>query len=87
MGVLSANVLGSQLQTGWQNQSAGACINGMTTCTIFPASIFALQCGDGQTFTPAGATNPVTDPAPCNTEAVDPLCQHLVAGHSARHHE
>jgi hypothetical protein len=64
MGVLSANVPGSQLKTGWQNQSGGACINGVTTCSIFPASIFALQCGDGALV--AG------DPAPCNTEAVDP---------------
>src|SRR4029077_7906990 len=49
MGVLSANVLGSALSPGWQNQSGGACINSFTTCSIFPASIFALQCGDGLT--------------------------------------
>jgi hypothetical protein len=64
MGVLSTNVSGTQLQTGWQNQSSGTCINGFTTCSIFPASIFALQCGDGLSVT--------TDPVPCNTEAVDP---------------
>ncbi len=65
MGVLSVSISGSKLAPGWQNQSAGACINGATSCTIFPASIFALQCGDGLLVP--------TDPAqPCNTEAVDP---------------
>jgi hypothetical protein len=74
MGVLSVNVPGTALSPGWQNQSGGTCINPAAPCTIFPASIFALQCGDGFTFTPAGppGTLPVTDPGPCNTEAVDP---------------
>jgi hypothetical protein len=77
MGVVSVNVpggLGSNpgtLAYNWQNQSGGACINSVTTCSIFPASIFALQCGDGLSFTDAGG-NAKTDPVPCNTEAVDP---------------
>jgi hypothetical protein len=79
MGVLNNGVDGGLLTTGWQAQTAG-CVNGGTAAacaglpSIFPASIFALQCGDGIKFTPAGppGTQPVTDPAPCNTEAVDP---------------
>jgi len=67
MGVLSENVPGASLRPGWKNQSAGACVNTANPCTIFPASIFALQCGDGST--PPGQTSPV---GPCNTEAVDP---------------
>jgi len=64
------------LTYNWQHQTA-ACVSGGTTAacsglpTIFPASIFALSCGDGLKFTPAGATSPVTDPVPCNIEAVD----------------
>jgi len=67
MGVLSENVPGASLRPGWKNQSAGACVNTANPCTILPASIFALQCGDGST--PPGQTSPV---GPCNTEAVDP---------------
>jgi hypothetical protein len=65
MGVLTENVSGSLLSSGWKAQSP-ACVNGGTTAcgSIFPASIFALQCGDGL-LVPG-------DPAPCNTEAVDP---------------
>jgi len=78
MGVLNNGVDGGLLTQGWQAQTP-ACVSGGTAAgcagvpTIFPASIFALQCGDGLTFTPAGpiGTQPVTDPAPCNTEAVD----------------
>jgi len=73
MGVITENVNGSQLQSGWQAQTLPCVSGGTTACgSIFPASIFALQCGDGLTFTPAGSANPVTDPAPCNTEALDP---------------
>ena len=68
MGVLSVNVAGGAansvgtLTGNWKAQTA-ACVSGGTTAcgSIFPASIFSLQCGDG------GA-----DPAQCNTEAVDP---------------
>jgi Carboxypeptidase regulatory-like domain/TonB dependent receptor len=62
MGVLTVNVPGTSLSPGWQNQSNGACIDTTKPCSIFPANIFALQCGDGLG----------TDPGPCNTEAVDP---------------
>jgi outer membrane receptor protein involved in Fe transport len=63
MGVLSENVAGGGLSKGWKAQTA-ACVSGGTTAcgSIFPASIFALSCGDG-----VG-----TDPGPCNTEAVNP---------------
>src|SRR6202035_5174183 len=46
-----------------------ACVKGGTTVcgSIFPTSLFALQCGDGLTV--PGAAKP--DPAPCNIEAVD----------------
>ena len=72
MGALNVGVGGGALSAGWQAQTA-ACVSGGTTAcgSVFPASTFALQCGDGQTFTPAGASSPVTDPAPCNIEAVD----------------
>jgi hypothetical protein len=78
MGVLTVSLKGSDgLTCGWQNNGVvGACPqfgNSPTTpATVFPASVFGLRCGDGQTFIPAGATNPVTDPVPCNTEAIDP---------------
>ena len=74
MGVLSVNLKGTNgLSCGWQNNGVvGACQafgNSPTVpATIFPASVFALRCGDG--ITVPGATQP--DPAPCNTEAVDP---------------
>jgi outer membrane receptor protein involved in Fe transport len=71
MGVLSENPPGKSLSPGWQNQSNGACIDTTKPCTIFPASIFALQCGDGLSFTDAGGTVR-NDPAPCNSEAVNP---------------
>jgi Carboxypeptidase regulatory-like domain/TonB dependent receptor len=69
MGVLQSSVGGDQLTSGWQAQTP-ACVSGGTTAcgSIFPASLFAIQCGDGQLV--PGAANP--DPAPCNTEAVDP---------------
>jgi Carboxypeptidase regulatory-like domain/TonB dependent receptor len=72
MGVLDSGVAGGLLTPGWQAQTA-ACVSGGTNAcgSIFPASLFALQCGDGQSFTDAGGTAQ-TDPAPCNTEAVDP---------------
>jgi hypothetical protein len=72
MGALNAGADAGALSAGWQAQSA-ACVNGGTTAcgSIFPQSIFQLTCGDGQTFTPAGASAPVTDPVPCNIEAVD----------------
>ena len=75
MGVLSENVPGGSLSPGWKAQTATCVSGGTTACgSIFPATIFALQCGDGITFTPAGppGTLPVKDPAPCNTEAVNP---------------
>ncbi|MBZ5660240.1 MAG: TonB-dependent receptor [Acidobacteriia bacterium] len=73
MGVITESVSGTALSAGWQAQTP-ACVSGGTTAcgTIFPASVFALQCGDGLTFTPAGSATSVTDPAPCNTEALDP---------------
>jgi hypothetical protein len=69
MGVITESVLGTQLSPGWQAQTP-ACVSGGTTAcgSIFPASIFALQCGDGL----APPNNSFTDPAPCNTEALDP---------------
>jgi hypothetical protein len=63
MGVLNANVDGNRLTPGWKNNGPNA--------PIFPGDLFALQCGDGQSFTDAGGT-PRTDPLPCNMEAVDP---------------
>ena len=51
----------------WQAQTAACLFN--TNCgPIFPTTIFAQQCGDSLTV--PGAT--AADPAPCNTEAVDP---------------
>jgi hypothetical protein len=72
MGTVSVGVPGAQLTPGWQAQTA-ACVSGGTTAcgSIFPQSIFNLQCGDGQSFTDAGATAR-NDPAPCNIEALDP---------------
>jgi outer membrane receptor protein involved in Fe transport len=76
MGAIVSGVDGGSLSNGWQAQTAG-CVNGGTAAacasvpTIFPQSIFQLQCGDGQSFTPAGQSAPITDPAPCNTGAVD----------------
>jgi hypothetical protein len=73
MGVVTAIPSPSDLTTGWQAQTAACVSAGSTACgSIFPAKTFALQCGDGLTFTPAGATSPVTDPAPCSTGAIDP---------------
>jgi hypothetical protein len=77
MGALNVGVSGGDptklpqpgtLTFGWLQQTA-ACVNGGTTAcgSIFPQSIFQLQCGDGQ-GPPNGA---FTDPAPCNIEAVD----------------
>jgi Carboxypeptidase regulatory-like domain/TonB dependent receptor len=68
MGALNVGVDAGALSTGWQAQTA-ACVSGGTTAcgTIFPASTFALQCGDGQ-GPPDGS---FTDPPPCNIEAVD----------------
>src|ERR1700736_3290128 len=65
MGVITESVSGSALSTGWKAQTP-ACVSGGTTAcgSIFPSSIFALQCGDG-ILVPG-------DPAPCNTEAIDP---------------
>ena len=72
--VLTENVTGAAgLSAGWQAQTAACVTGGSTACgSIFPASVFADQCGDGLTFTPAGSATPVTDPAPCSTEALDP---------------
>ena len=69
MGVLDNGVDGGLLTPGWQGQTAACVKGGTTVCgSIFPTSLFALQCGDGLTV--PGAAKP--DPAPCNTEAVDP---------------
>jgi len=57
MGVLTVNVNGPSLNFKSTSLAGG-------TTTVFPASVFALQCGDG-ILVPA-------DPAPCNTEAIDP---------------
>jgi hypothetical protein len=68
MGVISVGVLGSVLTPGWQAQTAACVSGGTTTCgSIFPQSVFQLECGDGQTM--PGATQ--ANPAPCNIEAVD----------------
>jgi carboxypeptidase family protein/TonB-dependent receptor-like protein len=73
MGTVSVGVLGSALTPGWQAQTAACVSGGTTTCgSIFPADIFAIKCGDGQSFVPAGQSAPVQDPAPCNIEALDP---------------
>jgi len=68
VGVLSVNVPGNALSPGWKAQTA-ACVSGDTSAcsSIFPSSIFSLQCGDGST--PPGQTFPALQ---CNTEAVDP---------------
>lgn len=59
MGVLTENVTGSAL-----NFSGSSLVGGTTT--VFPASVFALQCGDG-------SIGPTGLPAnQCNTEAIDP---------------
>ncbi|HEV7967882.1 MAG TPA: TonB-dependent receptor [Candidatus Acidoferrales bacterium] len=70
MNVLTENVTGaSGLSAGWQAQTA-ACVGGGTTAcgSIFPASAFADQCGDGLQI--PGLAKP--DPAPCSTEALNP---------------
>jgi hypothetical protein len=68
MGVISVGVLGSQLTPGWQAQTAACVTVGTTACgSIFPQSVFQLECGDGLIV--PGAAQP--DPAPCNIEAVD----------------
>jgi len=73
MGVVTVSVPGTSLSPRWKAQTAPCVSGGTTACgSIFPASIFALSCGDGLTFTPVGAASPVTDPAPCNMEALDP---------------
>jgi hypothetical protein len=77
MGVLDNGVGGGDSATpntltyDWQHQTA-ACVSGGTTAcgSIFPSSIFALQCGDGLPPSVTGAAIP--NPTPCNTEAVDP---------------
>jgi hypothetical protein len=67
MGALNVGADGGALSANWQAQTA-ACVNGGTTAcgSIFPAAIFQLQCGDGQ------SNSAFTDPAPCNVEEVDP---------------
>jgi hypothetical protein len=68
MGVISVGVLGSDLKPGWQAQTAACVSAGTTTCgSIFPQTVFQLECGDGQ-GPPDGS---FVDPAPCNIEAVD----------------
>jgi hypothetical protein len=71
MGVVTESVSGGSpatpntLSYNWQHQTAGCVSGGTAACgSIFPSSIFALQCGDGLLVS--------GDPAPCNTEAVDP---------------
>jgi len=62
--ILTANVNGSELTSNWQAQT-GACLTGSTACgSIFPSSVYQLQCGDGLLVS--------GDPSPCNTEALDP---------------
>jgi hypothetical protein len=71
MGALNVGAGAGALTAGWQAQSSSCVNNGTTTCgSIFPQSIFQLQCGDGISFTDASGTAQ-TDPAPCNIEAVD----------------
>jgi hypothetical protein len=71
MGALNVGAGAGALAAGWQAQSSSCVNNGTTTCgSIFPQSIFQLQCGDGISFTDASGTAQ-TDPAPCNIEAVD----------------
>jgi outer membrane receptor protein involved in Fe transport len=70
--ILTANVPGSSgLSANWKAQTA-ACVSGGTTAcgSIFPSSIFALQCGDGL----SGGAGPsaFNDPSPCIMSAVDP---------------
>jgi hypothetical protein len=71
MGVITESVSGGSAATpntliyDWQHQTTACVTGGTNACgSIFPSSIFALQCGDGLLV--AG------DPAPCNTEALDP---------------
>ena len=65
MGVITESVSGTALSPLWKAQTTPCVSGGTTACgSIFPASIFALQCGDGL-LVPG-------DPAPCNTEALDP---------------
>jgi len=66
MGVLSVSIPGSSgLSAGWKAQTTTCVSGGTTACgSIFPSSVFGLKCGDGLIV--------LTDPAPCNTEAVDP---------------
>ena len=62
MGALNVAAGAGALTAGWQAQTP-SCVNGGTTAcgSIYPQSIFQLQCGDA-----IG-----NDPAPCNIEAVD----------------
>ena len=57
MGVLTVSVNGSTMNFSGSSLAGG-------TTTVFPSSVFQLQCGDG-ILVPG-------DPAPCNTEALDP---------------
>lgn len=62
IGATISSVKGSVLSPGWQGQTA-ACISGSTSCpSIFPASVFNIECGDG-----IGG-----DPGPCGTMTVAP---------------
>ncbi len=63
IGATISSVKGSVLSPGWQGQTA-ACISGSSTAcpTIFPSSVFNIQCGDG-----IGS-----DPGPCGTMTVAP---------------
>jgi outer membrane receptor protein involved in Fe transport len=67
MGALNVGADGGTLSAGWQAQTS-ACVSGGTTAcgSIFPQTIFQLQCGDGQ------SNGSFTDPPPCNVEAVAP---------------
>lgn len=73
IGVVQETPTGTTLTQGWQAQTA-ACVTaaetgGTVTCpTIFPSSIFNIQCGDGlsQAGVPGG-----TDPSPCIATSVN----------------
>ena len=98
MGAIVSGVDGGSLSAGWQAQSP-ACVNGGTAAacasvppmTIFPQSIFQLQCGDGQVY-PSGQS--ARDKRSCalqyrsrGHESANAVHQHLDANRSTSDHE
>lgn len=70
-GVAQVTVAGTNgLNAGWQAQTA-ACLFTTNCGPVIPASVIAVSCGDGLSFTPAGGAGVINDAPPCNIEAAD----------------